>query len=68
MSARRVLVAMVVGALGMTAGRRARAQGEPAAPAVTRGKGLRPSGEHVNDLIPVYFAEITSLRLICTHA
>jgi zinc protease len=30
---------MVVGALGMTAGRRARAQGEPAAPAVTRGKG-----------------------------
>jgi hypothetical protein len=29
---------------------------------VTRGKGVRPFGEHVDDLIPVYFAEITSLE------
>jgi hypothetical protein len=29
---------------------------------VTRGKGVRPFGEHVGDLVPVYFAEITSLR------
>jgi hypothetical protein len=28
---------------------------------VTRGKGVRPFGEHVDDLILVYFAEITSL-------
>jgi hypothetical protein len=28
---------------------------------VTRGKGVRPFGEHVDDLVPVYFAEITSL-------
>jgi hypothetical protein len=28
---------------------------------VTRGKGIRPFGEHIGDLIPVYFAEITSL-------
>jgi hypothetical protein len=28
---------------------------------VTRGKGVRPFGEHVDDLIPVYFAEITSV-------
>jgi hypothetical protein len=28
---------------------------------VTRGKGIRPFGEHVDDLIPVHFAEITSL-------
>jgi putative transposase len=28
---------------------------------VTRGKGVRPFGEHVGDLVPVYFAEITSL-------
>jgi hypothetical protein len=28
---------------------------------VTRGKGVRPFGEHVDGLVPVYFAEITSL-------
>jgi hypothetical protein len=28
---------------------------------VTRGKGVRPFGEHVGDLVPVYFAEIISL-------
>ena len=28
---------------------------------MTRGKGVRPFGEHVDDLIPVYFAEITSV-------
>jgi len=28
---------------------------------VTRGEGVRPSGEHVGDLVPVYFAEITSM-------
>jgi hypothetical protein len=28
---------------------------------VTRGKGVRPFGEHIGDLVPVYFAEITSL-------
>jgi hypothetical protein len=28
---------------------------------VTRGKGVRPFGEHVDDLVPVYFAEITSM-------
>ena len=32
---------------------------------MTRGKGIRPFGEHVDDLIPVYFAEITSL--CCAH-
>jgi hypothetical protein len=29
---------------------------------VTRGKGVRPFGEHVDDLVPVYFAEITSVN------
>jgi hypothetical protein len=30
---------------------------------VTRGKGVRPFGEHVDDdLVPVYFAEITSVK------
>jgi hypothetical protein len=29
---------------------------------VTRGKGVPLFGEHVDDLVPVYFAEITSLR------
>jgi hypothetical protein len=29
---------------------------------VTRGKGVPPFGEHVDNLIPVYFAEITSVR------
>jgi hypothetical protein len=28
---------------------------------VTRGKGVRPFGEHVGDLVQVYFAEITSV-------
>ena len=28
---------------------------------MTRGKGVRPFGEHVDDLVPVYFAEITSV-------
>jgi hypothetical protein len=28
---------------------------------VTRGKGVPLFGEHVDDLVPVYFAEITSL-------
>lgn len=28
---------------------------------MTRGKGVRPFGEHVDDLVPVYFAEITSM-------
>ena len=28
---------------------------------MTRGKGGRPFGEHVGDLVPFYFAEITSL-------
>ena len=31
---------------------------------MTRGKGVRPSGEHVDDdLVPVYFAEITSMPI-----
>jgi hypothetical protein len=30
---------------------------------MTRGKDVRPYGEHVDDLVPVYFAEITSLNL-----
>jgi hypothetical protein len=29
---------------------------------VTRGKGVRPFGEHVDDLVQVYFAEITSVK------
>jgi hypothetical protein len=28
---------------------------------MTRGKGVRPFGEHVGDPVPVYFAEITSV-------
>jgi hypothetical protein len=32
---------------------------------VTRGKGVRPFGEHVDDLVQVYFAEITSITRIC---
>jgi hypothetical protein len=37
---------------------------------VTRGKGVRPSGEHAGDLVPVYFAEITSVTpewMICAE-
>ena len=31
---------------------------------MTRGKGVRPFGEHVDDdLVPVYFAEITSMNV-----
>jgi hypothetical protein len=28
---------------------------------MTRGTGVRPFGGHVDDLVPVYFAEITSV-------
>jgi hypothetical protein len=30
---------------------------------VTRGKGVRPFGEHVDGLVPVYFTEITSVTM-----
>jgi hypothetical protein len=31
---------------------------------MTRGRGVCPFGEHVDDLVPAYFAEITSMSIM----